>query len=306
MRKRIENQITMLRTVATVCNINIALISANAGLNSIYLQFIAMLNALMPVAQAQILNRKGVAMNKKDAREKLALAVEEAQGIIMAHFNSVNDHDIFTAANVSLTKLRSMRDMKMLIHTQNIIDLLNEHQLVLTPFGVDAAYINNLQALFTIFDDIVSRPTVASNIRKAATADLEARIKLISVFLNNDLDKAMLVLKRTQPEFYKTYVNARNIIDNGVRHDDIVTGTLKGVIKEETTGIVIPNALVQIINTLAMVITNELGEFTITEIIPETYSIKISAGAYNIKTIDNVTITAGEETILDIHLAAIA
>jgi hypothetical protein len=302
MNKKNENRISMFKTVSDYCESNIALINANAGLATIYQRFVDKLDKLLPIAQAQMLNRKGIAQNKKDLRLKLALALEEASGIIMSHFDSINDHDIYTEANVTISRLKTMRDMKLLIHAQTIIDLLTTHQAVLAPFGVDAAYIANITAFRTEFDAIVAAPTMGSNARKTATAELEFLIKEIMAILNKELDNAMLVIKTAKPTVYKTYVNARRIIDNGIRHNAQITGTIKGVVKDETTDQIIADALVEIINTDTLVISNELGEFSIVSVPAGTYDIKVSAGNYEMKTVENVVVALAETAMIEVKL----
>ncbi|MFN8579347.1 MAG: hypothetical protein U0354_21180, partial [Candidatus Sericytochromatia bacterium] len=65
MRKRIENKMTMFKTVYTLCSQNMAIISSIAGLNNTFTEFVALLAIVIPVAQTQILNNKGITKNKK-------------------------------------------------------------------------------------------------------------------------------------------------------------------------------------------------------------------------------------------------
>lgn len=302
MEKRIENSISMFKTVQTVYDLNIALITPNAGLNNTYNQFVTMFNALLPVAQVQIKNRKGITKDKREARENLILALEEATGIIKAHFDSVHNHDIFTSVNVSLSRLRTMRDVQLVPYVQNVIELLTTHQVALAPFGVDAAYITNLIDLLSVYDTILSMPTAARNSKSTATSELNNKTREISLFLQNELDNAMLILKNAQPTFYKTYKNARRIVDNGIRHIETKTGKIMGVVKDEITNQVIPDALIEVINTPTLVITDELGEFTIANVPPATYSLKVSVGNYDTKTVENITVMAPETAQLEIKL----
>lgn len=99
-----------------------------------------------------------------------------------------------------------------------------------------------------------------------------------------------------------TYRNARKTIDSGIRHQDIVTGSITGVVKQDETNQVIPNALVEIVGTETMIITNNLGEFIIINIPPNTYTLKVSIGNFEIKMVENVVVTANIDTELEIKL----
>ncbi|MCC6515080.1 MAG: carboxypeptidase regulatory-like domain-containing protein [Chitinophagales bacterium] len=302
MEKKNENSISMFKTVKAVCETNIAVINANVGLNNTYNQYLLLLSNLELLAQEQTLNRTGITIDKKNAREALALLVEGASGIIKAHFDSVSNYDVFVSVNLSFTKLRIMRDQLFIAHTQTVINLLTTHQAVLAPFGVDAAYITNISNALTQYINIVAKPTEARNNKSTATLLLKTKIKEIATFLKNELDNAMLVVKITNTSFYVTFRNARRIIDNGIRHEETVTGTITGVVKDETNNQVIPDALVEIVGTPTIVLTDNLGEFTIISIPPETYTIRVSIGNYDIKLIDNIIVTANENTQVEIKL----
>lgn len=302
MNKKTENSISMFKTVKAVCEANIAVINANVGINNTYNQYLLLLNNVELLAQEQTLNRTGITIDKKNARESLALLVEGASGIIKAHFDSVNNFDIFTSVNLSFTKLRTMRDQLFIAHSQTVLSLLTTHQAVLAPFGVDAAYISNINNMHTQYINIVAKPTMARNDKSTATLLLKIKVKEVSTFLKNELDNAMLIVKLTDTSFYITYRNARKIIDSGIRHEEILTGTITGIVKDEVNNQVISDALVEIIGTETIVITNNLGEFTIINIPPDTYSVKVSIGNYNVKLIENIIVAANENTEIEIKL----
>lgn len=302
MRKNLENSISMFETVKAVCDDNITIINANAGLDDTYKRYLILLSQTEVLAQEQTRNRTGITIDKKKMREKLVLLVEAASGIIKAHFDSASNFDIFTSVNLSLTRLRTMRDQLFVAHTQIVIDLLTTHQAILAPFGVDAAYIATLTDIMSKFANISTQPTVARNNKSTATLQLKNKVKEVLTFLKNELDNAMLIVKITNPTFYMTYRNARKTIDSGIRHQDIVTGSITGVVKQDETNQVIPNALVEIVGTETMIITNNLGEFTIINIPPNTYTLKVSIGNFEIKMVENVVVAANEDTEIEIKL----
>jgi hypothetical protein len=302
MRKNLENSISMFETVKAVCDDNITIINSNAGLDDTYKRYLILLSQTEVLAQEQTRNRTGITIDKKKMREKLVLLVEAASGIIKAHFDSASNFDIFTSVNLSLTRLRTMRDQLFVAHTQIVIDLLTTHQAILAPFGVDAAYIATLTDIMSKFANISTQPTVARNNKSTATLQLKNKVKEVLTFLKNELDNAMLIVKITNPTFYMTYRNARKTIDSGIRHQDIVTGSITGVVKQDETNQVIPNALVEIVGTETMIITNNLGEFTIINIPPNTYTLKVSIGNFEIKMVENVVVAANEDTEIEIKL----
>ncbi len=301
MKGSIENKITMFKTVFTHCIQNIAIIAANAGLNGVFLEFAALFALIQPTAQIQIKNNKGITKNKKDSRILLVNGLFKAAGVLMSHFSGANDHEIYDKVNINKSTMIAMRDIELSVHSQNVIDLITEHQVVLLPFGVNAAYIVNLETLRDAFADRLALPTVASDTKKAATSDLSEEVHIVEEFLKTRLDPAMRVLVDSEPVFYKKYVNGRKTHNVGIRHKN-TKGTLHGIVKDEETHHIITDALIEIVNTLTMIVTNELGEFTIMGIPPGTYTIKISVGGYEIKTIENIIIVAKQVTEIEINL----
>lgn len=303
MKNRIENKISMFNTVLTLCKLHIDLLQTNTGLHQVFIAFEQHYNELLPLIQSQIINRKGITKNKKALREQLILEVEEASGIIMSYASSVQNHEIYASVNFSYTKLKEMRDMVFITHANNVIDLLTTHQAALAIYGVDAAYINNIQTIYNDFDANVTSPTRASNERKTATFALEAKVKTISALLKKDVDKAMLILKRKQPEFYNTYRNARNIIDIGIRHKKSEISTLQGSIMDEATQQPINNAIIEIIDTTLVSTSNKDGKFTITTIPIGKHKLKIKANNYPTKIIENIAVKTQASNHLHINLS---
>ncbi|MFN8281767.1 MAG: carboxypeptidase-like regulatory domain-containing protein [Chitinophagales bacterium] len=304
MKKRITNRITMFKTVLTHGNLNRGIISTNIGLHNVWIKFSTHMDEVIQLAQEQTMNRKGITLNKKAVRETLVLAVEEASGIIMSYASGIRDHQLYGSVKYSLTKLREMRDMTFKIHAQTVIDLLIMHQSALVNYNVDADYIVAVSDIYSKYDDILVLPAIARNVRKTATSDLEEKVKEVSDFLKNDLDRLMVVLKNPHPAFYSIYKNARRIINSSIRHKQKANATIKGIIKNEENSEAIAHAFIQVINTKIVVITNENGEFAINNLSTGTYSIKINTANYESKIIDNIIIKSPETNEQEITLTA--
>lgn len=302
MKKRITNRITMFKTVWTHGNLNTGIISTNIGINNVWIKFGAHMEEVMHLAQEQTMNRKGITLDKKVLRETMVLAVEEASGIIMSYASGIKDNELYGSVKYSLTKLREMRDMTFNTHARNVIDLLIKHQPALAASGVNALYIAAISNIWMSFDAIVVAPAIARNVRKTATSGLEEKVKEVSDFLNNDMDRIMVILKASHPVFYSIYKNARRIINSSIRHKKKIGGTVKGIIKNEENNEPVVHALVQVMNTKMVVITNENGEFEINNLPAATYTMKISAGNYQPKIIENIAVRSNETSDLEIML----
>lgn len=80
----------------------------------------------------------------------------------------------------------------------------------------DVDLIENLAADFAAKD---SEPRAVVSDRKSAGQSLIEMYHDADAVLNERLDKMMKRFRRTNPEFYRTFKNAKMIIDYGIRHE---------------------------------------------------------------------------------------
>lgn len=303
MNTFIENRQSMYHATKGVCDDNISLITANAGLASTYDRYLVLLKQMDDLSRDQAMNRTGVTVDKQLARDKLDLKIEKSAGYVVSHFTRVQNFTIANSVDKSLSTVQGMADQTVIGHGQLVKDLLTANQAALAPFGVDAAYIDAYTVTLTNYTTLVATPTMARNYRKALTKLQLEKSKEISRFLRKELDKAMAGLKDEHMDVYLAYKNARRIVQNGIRHH--VFGTIAGVVKADVSHLVLDGVLVEVVGTLTNIITNESGLFTISTVPPGTYTLKVSVGGYAIKIIEHVVVTAHQTTSLEVLMAEI-
>ena len=305
MNKNIENSLSMFKTVKAVCDNNIAIINTNAGLQDTCDAYNRLLSEMDLLGQNQIKNRTGITKDKQQAREKLELAIEEASGIIRAQFDREHNFEVFNLVNKPMSTIQGMRDQLLIAHGRLVRDLLIQHERALANFGVDAAYHSNYRDVLENYIDIVAKPTMSRNDRATTTLLLSNKTREITNFLKNELDGAMLLIKKDNFHVYQTYRNARKIVNNGIRHNPLL-GIISGIVKQEESGIPMAAVLVEVIGTETVIVTNETGAFTIIDVPPATYSIKASASGCEVKMIENIVVTAQQITNIEIRMTATA
>ena len=77
---------------------------------------------------------------------------------------------------------------------------------------------------------------------------------------------------------------------------------IRGIVIDKLSQTPIIGATVQINNSEIKAITDENGNYVLTEITPERYDIKVSFVGYKEVVIPNVIVTSGKEVILDIAM----
>lgn len=302
MNTFIENRISMYKATDRVCDDNSSLITANAGLASTHARFKVLLKEMDDLSRDQSMNRTGVTVDKQFARNKLDLGIETSAGYIVSHFTRVKNYTIANSVDKALSTVQGMADQTVIGHGQLVLQLLTQNQAALAPFGVDAAYIDSFSLTLTNYITLVATPTTARNIKKTLTRLQRLKSNEISLFLKKELDKAMTGLKSEHLDVYLTYKNARRIVQNGIRHH--VFGTIAGIVKDSETQLVLEAALLEVVGTTTHVVTNESGMFSIFDVPPGTYALKVSIGGYAIKIIEQITVVAHEITNVDVQMAA--
>lgn len=80
------------------------------------------------------------------------------------------------------------------------------------------------------------------------------------------------------------------------------TQTIRGIITEKLTQTPIPGAMIQILSLQKGVVSDSLGRFSLKNIPPNRYEIRISSVGFKNSTLSNVMVISGKEVILEIQL----
>lgn len=80
------------------------------------------------------------------------------------------------------------------------------------------------------------------------------------------------------------------------------TQTIRGIITDKLSQTPIPGASIQIVSLQKGVATDSLGQFSLKNIPPNRYEIKVTSLGYKNVTLPNVIVISGKEVILDIQL----
>ena len=81
------------------------------------------------------------------------------------------------------------------------------------------------------------------------------------------------------------------------------TGTIRGKVVDGETGEELIGATAQIVGTTKGGVTDFTGNYSILNIEPGTYDLKISFVSYQSKTITGIEVKEGDVTILDVNLS---
>jgi hypothetical protein len=116
-------------------------------------------------------------------------------------------------ATVTSSGVRRLRREDRVALLESLLVLAREHAVALQPLGISAADADNLEAGLQVYQQLLLAPRAAILKRKEATAQLDALYRNTDALLKDELDALMLTLSATQPDLFRSYVNARNLVD---------------------------------------------------------------------------------------------
>lgn len=127
------------------------------------------------------------------------------------------DPNLAAETELTLSQLDKM-DVDTLEETgARISGLLTANLAGLADFNVTQADVKGLDDMTTQFHGVKTAPRTAIAKRASKTKTLPPAVKTVTSLLRNNLDKEMLMFKKSNPDFYAGYVSARVIVDRGGR-----------------------------------------------------------------------------------------
>jgi hypothetical protein len=276
------------------------LITPITALNTVYSSFKTKVAVIYTTVKQQELQLTGVAEDKLVLRRNLAHIGNIVGMVVKAFAVSRNDNTLKAEVDFSESDLFKSRDETIINNCQTIYDRANTNLAQLGVFGITAAVMTSLQNALTSFRAKAASPTVARDIRAVATENLAIQLDEANTLLREQMDNNMKIFQLSNPDFWKLYRNARRIIDLGAGRS-AGYGSIKGVVKETATGLVIEGALIELLDTDAVTSSDALGEFTI-DAEPNTYSIRVSKDDYEEVEVHDIVVLKGEDVVVNVLL----
>jgi hypothetical protein len=296
MNTKQENSTSMFAATDKILNDNAAIYAALVPFNSCLTRFRAQRANINIYVATQAAKTKGVTADKAQAKADAIATGVSISSIIQAYATDNHNNTLFVNMNYPKSTLQRLADNILVNALQLIHDIATNNLAALTPYGIITLKLTAFQTLIGTFNTFIPQPRTTTNTKKTATADLAAAIKQGSKELKT-LDKLMENFKTSNPDFYKTYHNARQIVDLGSH-----TTKLTGTITDAATGAFIPNANIVDNPDNLRAQSDEKGKYKIEKV--KAGTISVHADAPNYQPYDNpaVHIKPGKSNKLNITL----
>jgi len=226
MNKHQENQHAMHKNVEQTCDENATVYQTLPAFANNFTTFKANNQKIDDTTVKQKTPTKGYTEKRDQVKNELADSAIEVAGSVAAYAHENKDDVLARKVDYTFTELTHASDSAV---KNRVTIIYNEAKKIvanLADYGTDNTHITQLEKKLTEFSDIVGKKGYSKEETQTATEQISELLAENNELLKNRLDKLILKFRKTAPEFYQNYFNAREIYDFG--------GGRKAKVPEET------------------------------------------------------------------------
>lgn len=287
----------MFRATQKHCADNAAIIAAIPAFQSAVNSLNSKIASIIATAQQEDLVTKGITIDKAEAKKTLCQLAADVAAPIIAYAAANNNNQLLKEVSFNYSDLFKTKDDQLAPRCKNIHDAAQANLAALTDYGISAATVTTLQNTINNYQSKVPDPRNAAAQKVTIRANLKKLIKEADTVLKLQMDKTIVGLKTTHPDFVSTYKSNRVVLDPSK-----TTTSIKGVIISSADKSFIKGATILLVETKTKVLSNEKGEYEIKPVANGQYSLNVTASKYKDTVVNDVTVKQGQANKQDIVL----
>lgn len=300
MDSRQEAKLNMYDAVLAHCDANAAIVATVVAFQNAVNDFEDIVDDLRTAAQNEVQAITGFTADKNAQRQDLIDITVDVAGSIYAYASAQDNLILKDQVKINPSDLTRMKDELLGPVCTNILDAANANAAALVDYGVTAAKITALDDAIEDFVSAVPAPRNAVSNRVSIAEQIKQLFKDGDQLLKERLDKLALQFKTTQPNFYTAYRSNRVILDAATSATQV-----SGIVRDAFTNNPLSGVAIQVVDQSYSTTTNGAGEYTLKIPVPGEYNITFTKENYQVKTEENVDVTLGQTTDLDVTLTQI-
>lgn len=215
MNKQQENKHTMHKKVEQVCDENTNVFQNLTAFVNGFATFKANNQKIDDTTVKQKTPTKGYTEKRDQVKGELAELAIEIAGSVAAYAHEHKDDILGRKVGYTFTELTHASDAAVKNRVTIIYKEAKNIVANLAGYGTDNTHITQLEQKLSEFSDIVGKKGYSKEETQTATEQVAELLAENNELLKNRLDKLILKFRKTAPEFYKNYFNAREIYDFG-------------------------------------------------------------------------------------------
>lgn len=287
----------MYRATEEHCDKNTEIIEKMPAFVAAFNNFKAIIAEINNTTQKTSTVLKGIAVDKNASRQALGIKASDAAGMIFAFASAAANNTLKQEVNFSLSKLLAGNEDLFISRCQNIHAKGLENLSALKDFGISEQTLSELK---TAIDEYIAKSpktrTAKSN-RMTMNANLTALFKQADTILKEQMDKLVVGVRASHPDFVRSYESNRIIIDAAS-----TTTQLKGKVISELDRTPIKGATVKVAEANITVQTDAKGEYLIKPIVVGKYTLIFSAAGFVTQEIEGVDAKKGAVNVQNVAL----
>ncbi|MBI4946512.1 MAG: hypothetical protein HY840_08940 [Bacteroidetes bacterium] len=216
MDNQSTNHANMIRTTNKYCADNTSATSGMAAFAPALAQSQAKLLLIDQLDQIAITTTKGVTLDTKALRKSMTSIALKCSNAVHAYATATNNNTLKAQVNYAQSTLDRLKKEEIDDVCQTIRDVTNTNIAAVQTYGVAAADVTTLQTTINLYRTGSQNPRQALINKSDAIKQIKELIKDITQTTFKELmDKMVLTLKASNPNFVNKYFLAREIIDLG-------------------------------------------------------------------------------------------
>ncbi len=223
MDRKITSRLNMANAFKQICDDNQATVKKMPTFESLVATLGIKITNLKLVAKQLDTKNGGYRKDKINWKEQLSLLLSVVCGAGVSYAKTAGDIVLQEKFAFAETALSGQRDTELIGTANSIIELQETVAAQLLGNGITSDFMNEVKAALANFEAKNTLPIV--NVY-AGEAKREEAMKLafeLSDFVLQNMMKAALIFKITDPGFYMTLENASHISKVGVRREEVPT-----------------------------------------------------------------------------------
>lgn len=223
MNKRLNNKVQMYQATETVCTQYGNAWSGNSAFTGAYTEFTTLVAGITGTLSAASAATNGITSDKATLHGALAEELYIVSSAVYAYASRTNNLTLRQTVDFAEADLDNIRQTDLLRIAGEVIAVAGQYIKDLVSYNITQTDVDALQQLATRYETAVPEPRAAVTVRMAAGDKLTGLVAQADDLLKNQMDRLVEPYRRTAPDFYNAYQNARYIVNYGTRHEKAAT-----------------------------------------------------------------------------------
>lgn len=219
MLKRLENKLTMLNAVLSFLKLNISAWGNSTVMAELITKLETLIGEIESIRRITNSDLTGITAEKLVQQEILINKAYELSSMLYAMASRSENMVLLGKVDFTEHELQNARGGDLISTCKTIATLVEENLTDLVTYELTQADVTVLEEMIGNFSNNLPTHRVSVAERKAANDRLKEVFSAVDTLVNEQLDRMMVRYRSSSPDLYAAYINARTIVNYGIRHE---------------------------------------------------------------------------------------